>query len=106
MLYITEKDFHVRVRDTYHGPWQTCTILNKPMPAVLDLPSLNATHPPIAPVKKKYLQQLMPFVKPENRRFYEHLTSGVTKEVRRESPNVTMVVSSDDNSSGCDEKTV
>ncbi|KAJ8896344.1 hypothetical protein PR048_001688 [Dryococelus australis] len=73
-------------RDTYHGPWQTCTVLKKPMLAVLDLPPLYATHPPIAPVKKKDLQQLMSFVKPENRRFYEELISGVTKEVTRESP--------------------
>ncbi|KAJ8872983.1 hypothetical protein PR048_026599 [Dryococelus australis] len=56
MLYITEQDFYARVRDTYHGPWQTCTVLKKPMPAVLDLPSLYVTHPPIAPVKTKDLQ--------------------------------------------------
>ncbi|KAJ8874078.1 hypothetical protein PR048_024919 [Dryococelus australis] len=74
MLYITKKDF----------------CLKKPMPAILDLPSLNKTHPPIAPVKKKDLQQLMPFLKLENRRFYEELISGVTKEVTRESPNATM----------------
>ncbi|KAJ8879840.1 hypothetical protein PR048_020457 [Dryococelus australis] len=37
-----------------------------------------------------------------NRRFYEDLTCGVTKEVTRESPNDAMEVSSDDNSSGSD----
>ncbi|KAJ8898049.1 hypothetical protein PR048_003409 [Dryococelus australis] len=51
--------------ETHHGPWQTCIVLKKPMPAELDLPSLYATHPPIAPVKKKDLQQLMPFVNPK-----------------------------------------
>ncbi|KAJ8866307.1 hypothetical protein PR048_032150 [Dryococelus australis] len=91
------------LRDTYHGPWKTCTVLKKPMPAVLDLPSLYATHPPIAPVKKKDLQQLMQFVKLENRRFYEDLISGVTKEVSRESPNAAMEVWSDDDTRGCDE---
>ncbi|KAJ8892470.1 hypothetical protein PR048_005050 [Dryococelus australis] len=103
MLYIAEKYFYARVRDTHHGPWETYTVLKKPMPAVLDLTSLYETHPPIAPVKKKDLQQLMSFVKPENRKFYEDLISGVTKEVTQESLNATMEVSSDDNSSSCDE---
>ncbi|KAJ8867044.1 hypothetical protein PR048_032906 [Dryococelus australis] len=66
-------------RYKYHGPWQTCTVQKKPMPDVLDLSSLYATHPPIAPVKKKDLQQTMSFAKPENRRFYEDLISGITK---------------------------
>ncbi|KAJ8892700.1 hypothetical protein PR048_005281 [Dryococelus australis] len=65
------------MRDTRHVPWQTCTILKKSMPAVLDSPSLYATYPPIASVKKKKdLQHLMPFVKPENKMFYEDLISG------------------------------
>ncbi|KAJ8884380.1 hypothetical protein PR048_016237 [Dryococelus australis] len=84
MLYITEKYFYVSVRDTYHGPWQTCTVLKKHMPAVLNLTSLYATHPPIAPVKKNDLQQLMPFVKPENRRFYEDLISGLSNNDENE----------------------
>ncbi|KAJ8885344.1 hypothetical protein PR048_011541 [Dryococelus australis] len=70
---------------------------------VSDLPSLYATHPPIAPVKKKDLQQLMPFVKPENRRFYEDLISGETREVTWKSQNAAMEISSD-NSSGCNEE--
>ncbi|KAJ8885408.1 hypothetical protein PR048_011605 [Dryococelus australis] len=47
------------------------------IPTELDLPLLDGAHASIAPAKKKDLQKLMLYVKPENRMIYEHLIHGI-----------------------------